>query len=87
MIPSIQQIPTDTKKYKIVSSADVPRLDFSLLLDDPNSLRYNIDRTEVIIEYISEIEDGMTNQEIIDFVNQNYFDWNETDPPEIANRF
>lgn len=67
-----------TRKYKIVSFSGLTELDYSLLEDTSiETTRTNLSETLAIIEYIDEIIDGLTNQEIIDYIDLNWFEWNE----------
>jgi hypothetical protein len=61
----------DIKKYKLVTTQE--------MLELRKSSRMSIAKDKAIIEYDQEVEGGLTNQEIIDYIEANWLEWNEPD--------
>jgi hypothetical protein len=65
----------DIKKYKLVTTQEMLELSEDLR----KSSRMSIAKDKAIIEYDQEVEGGLTNQEIIDYIEANWLEWNEPD--------
>tara|TARA_X000001388_G_scaffold76893_2_gene75592 strand:+ start:601 stop:807 length:207 start_codon:yes stop_codon:yes gene_type:complete len=65
----------DIKKYKLVTTQEMLELSEDLR----KSSRMSVAKDKAIIEYDQEVEGGLTNQEIIDYIEGNWLDWNEPD--------
>ena len=65
----------DIKKYKLVTTQEMLELSEELR----KGSRISIAKDKAIIIYDEEVEGGLTNQEIIDYIEGNWLDWNEPD--------
>lgn len=67
------------KKYKVFNASDLNSLNEFEFIDVFSEARYSVDNTQVILEYANYVdeEDVMTEQEMIDYVKDNYDFWNE----------
>lgn len=68
------------KKYKIVPIDQLNEINYDLLFDESiESTRKNVSRTLAIVEFKFEVEDGLTNDEAIEYIENNWDDWNKTE--------
>lgn len=66
------------RKYAVVPTSELYSMDYSILEDDSiETTRISVDTMSAIIEYREEIENGYTETEILAFISDNYWDWNE----------
>lgn len=78
-----QMMPTPgVRKYLVIPASDLITLDYSLLSDTSiETSRVSVDGNSALVEYLEEIEGGYTEEEIITFLEANYWDWNEDTIP------
>jgi hypothetical protein len=75
------------KKYQIVPAEEVHNLNYKHLSDDSiETTRFNLSKTLAIVEWIEGmyVPDGMDEEEILEYLTQNYNEWNEDTTVEVT---
>lgn len=75
------------KKYQIVPAEEVHNLNYNHLSDDSiETTRFNLSKTLAIVEWIEGmyVPDGMDEEEILEYLTQNYNEWNEDTTVEVT---
>lgn len=68
---------TQPKIYKVLTPDELREIDPQLIsYPNPQEARMNIDGTKVILRFVDECVDCLTNDEIIEYINLNWDEWN-----------
>ena len=65
----------DTKIYKIVTIEEMLKLNIDL----KRKCRISINKDKALIKYDNDVEGGMNNEQIVNYLQDNYNEWNEPD--------